>query len=83
MQQFLTQPRHERRLFGLTKSDEFEPHIQSYFVVFPVEAIRSGDVATWWDGVQAIDEREKVIQEYELGMSAFFAQRDYSLGSMI
>lgn len=70
------------QIFGLTKSREHAPHIQSYFVCFNSEIYHSAEFRSWWDRLEPIDSREIVIDKYEIGMSTYFASCGYRLGAV-
>ncbi|MFT4287269.1 rhamnan synthesis F family protein [Nocardioides sp.] len=55
--------------WGLTMSNEIKPHVQSFFVLFREQALRSTAFADFWAGMEPISARHKVIRRYEVGMS--------------
>lgn len=64
-------------ILGLTSSYEYNFHIQSYFVSFGVRILESGEFLNWWDMLAPIDEREKVIERYELTMTNYFSSHGF------
>ena len=70
-------------LLGLTYSRERQLHLQSYWVCFDGPAILASDAfAQWWREMAPINERQQVIDTYELRMTEFFAARGFSIGSV-
>jgi len=69
-------------LVGLTRSAEFSPHLQSYWVGFGREAVRAPAFARWWGQVAPLAGRGHVVGSYELGMSSFFAASGLRLESV-
>ncbi len=63
----------EYGVIGLTSSEDGGEHVQSYCVMFDGEGfIRSDVMKNWWNAMQVISERDRVIREYEIGMSQYF-----------
>ncbi len=55
--------------WGLFASNEELMHIQSYYIVFQSKTIKSQAFYDFFDSVDTIDDKEKVIKEYELGLT--------------
>lgn len=69
-------------LTGLTASNELAPHVQSYLMAFSRRAIGDDRIADWWRGMSPISDRNQVIVNYELGLSAFVGECGFSLGAV-
>jgi hypothetical protein len=55
--------------WGITESHEVEWHLQSYFLVFKKSAIKSPAYREFWAGVVALNEKQQVIERYELSLA--------------
>ncbi|MGB9093472.1 MAG: rhamnan synthesis F family protein [Gallionella sp.] len=55
--------------FGLVKSYETAEHLQSYALLFKSGVLKNQRFLDWWDSMQPINERQKVIENYEIGLS--------------
>ncbi len=67
-------------VFGLTRSQERQPHLQSFLLSFGARCLHSERFRRWWSQMLPIDDREGVIERYELGLSAYLAEAGFSLG---
>lgn len=56
--------------WGITRSEEIEPHVQSFFVVFRARALRSPAFASFWSEMEPVSDRDEVIRRYEIGLSS-------------
>ncbi len=71
-------------LLGLTLSHEVRPHLQSFWLSFENPAILHSEAfSRWWGGLQTLSEREAVIAQQELGLSAHFALAGFRLGALL
>jgi len=62
-------------LYGITMSEEKSKHVQSYWLSFDGnELINSPVFNDFWTSMIPITRREKVIQEYEIGLSKKIAE---------
>ena len=82
IERFLAFPRAKNQLIGITKSQEYSEHLQSYFVAFPKAVFCADYFWEWWVALQPINKREDVIQSYEIGMSAYFLQHGCTLRAL-
>lgn len=56
-------------LGGASLSHQFEPHVQSYFMVLSAAMLRSPYLQQFWLGMTPVSRRGEVIDRYELGLS--------------
>jgi hypothetical protein len=56
-------------VWGITASEESEPHVQSYVLGFGPTGLRSPLVRAFWLGMTPLASRSAVIAAYELGLS--------------
>lgn len=59
--------------WGITEGFGFEPHIQSYFVVFRRAVLKADTFEFFWRGVDLL-ERGEVVKRYEVGLSQALLQ---------
>lgn len=59
----------EADFWGLTRSEEITPHLQSYFMVFRPAALVSPAFQTFWSQMEPVSDRDEVIRRYEIGLS--------------
>lgn len=59
---------------GISKSNEIDCHIQSYWVEFSSNSLINSNIfKKWWDDMTPISEYHEVIRNYEIGMSKYFS----------
>jgi len=58
-------------LVGLTECNAINYHLQSYFLLLKRPALSSDHVKQFWDQVQSLDDKFKVILQYELNFSKY------------
>jgi rhamnosyltransferase len=69
-------------VLGVTASQEFKPHLQSYLVSFQNQRLISSTAfLEWWASVEPLSERDRVVYNYEVGMSSHFLGRGFSVGA--
>jgi rhamnosyltransferase len=69
-------------LLGLTASGEIAPHLQSYFVSFEGRRVLASPAfREWWAAMTPVSERERVIAQYEIGMSRHFHSHGFVVGA--
>lgn len=56
--------------WGMTRSREIRPHLQSWFLAFSGSATASDAWHAFWAGVRDFLEKRRVIRDYELGLTA-------------
>jgi lipopolysaccharide biosynthesis protein len=55
--------------YGITISHQYLTHLQSYFMAFAPDLLRNPHFQAFWHAMPPIDNRERVIDEYELGLA--------------
>lgn len=58
-------------VFGITTSDQIVPHVQSYFLSFDRATVADPAFAEFWEQAVPLDNRQAVIDNYELGLARF------------
>lgn len=59
------------KFWGLAKSHEIEPHIQSYFFCFSRALVENGVIDGFWENVDVIENKQDLIRSYEVGMTRY------------
>lgn len=67
--------------FGITISPQYTPHLQSYAMVFGPALLRDPYFAAFWRAMPLLDDREEVIDAYELGLARLLADLQVPLSS--
>lgn len=60
--------------WGLVRSHEVEPHIQSYFFCFSRELICSGVADGFWSQVEIVEDKMELIKKYEVGLTRYISR---------
>jgi lipopolysaccharide biosynthesis protein len=55
--------------YGITISHQYLTHLQSYFMAFTPAVLRNPYFQAFWHAMAPIDDRERVIDDYELGLA--------------
>ncbi len=66
-------------VFGLVYSREHRRHLSSFLLSFAPRCFNSPRFTDWWARMQPIDERERVIPAYELGLSSHLRHGGFAL----
>jgi lipopolysaccharide biosynthesis protein len=81
--QSFTGPVDQVGLRGLTRCGEMGEHIQSYWLGFEGnQLLVSPEFATWWDTMLPLNDRNENINQYEVGISGYFANHGYTLSTL-
>ncbi len=67
---------------GMTESDEFSRHLQSYFLYFPLEVFLIPRILNFWSGIRAICDKGRIIREYEIGISSILRSNGVELNAI-
>ena len=73
----------EYDFWGLTSSTQFQPHIQSYFVLFKKDVIRRKEFLEFFESVKVEKSVEDVVKNYEVKMSRFMENLGFKWGCYI
>jgi len=69
-------------VFGITLSDEKEPHLQSYFMLFKHNVIASDLFKVFWQDFDQRKKKKEIILEYEIGLSQQLQQAGFELDAL-
>lgn len=64
--------------WGLTDNEDLAPHLQSYFMVFNKQVIRSACFSRFWDTILLFEDKMQVIRSYEVGLTSWLQQHGFS-----
>ncbi|MBN2824421.1 MAG: hypothetical protein JXQ76_03775 [Campylobacterales bacterium] len=67
-------------IVGMTHGFKHHYHLQSYFVLFKPKVVQSMAFKAFWDGVKILEDKKKIIRNYEIGMSQYFLDKGFHLG---
>jgi hypothetical protein len=70
-------------LLGMTDSWETFYHLQSYFLLFKKDAFHSETFKNFWNSVKLSHDKNKIIDQYEVGISQKFIADDFTLGAYV
>ncbi|HSH67435.1 MAG TPA: rhamnan synthesis F family protein, partial [Bacteroidia bacterium] len=68
-------------MFGMTDSLEINYHLQSYFLYFKSSIITSSTWLSFWNNFKLTDNKQQIIQEYEIGLSQLMLKNNFKLGA--
>ncbi|EIZ82172.1 putative glycosyltransferase, fusion protein [Methylobacterium sp. GXF4] len=70
-------------VWGATLSMQFAPHIQSFFMTFNENIIRSQFLETFWSRIEVLHDKNEIIQRYEIGLSQELCAEGFSIGAVV
>lgn len=69
-------------VLSLTTSMEIRYHCQSFLLRFNRKVLNSLSFQNWWSSMQPISDRQQVIYQYELGLTDFLLQQNFTSSSL-
>ncbi len=69
--------------WGMVLSRQIRRHLQSYFFVFTSPVIRSRQWRAFWQGVEDLEDKEKVIGRYEAGLTRALAKGGFTYAAFM
>lgn len=69
-------------LWGASLSAQFAPHVQSYFMTFNENTIRSHFAHKFWSSVEILHDKSEIIRLYEIGLSQTLFAEGFSIGGI-
>jgi lipopolysaccharide biosynthesis protein len=69
-------------LVGLTASTEIDFHLQSYFLLFRSPLLASDDFQEFWDQLEPLEEKRRIIEQQEVGLTQFFLSRNHRVSAL-
>ena len=68
-------------IWGVTDNYEINYHAQSYFLCFDNEILKSTFLSEFMSGIKVLQDKQMVINEYEIGLSQSALNRGFSVGA--
>jgi lipopolysaccharide biosynthesis protein len=78
-----TMQRGHSDVWSLTESWETRRHLQSYFLCFERPVLSDPSFLEYWTAVMAAEDRQAVIQKYELELASYFESHGFRAGAFI
>lgn len=73
----------ETDCWGVLINNQFEKHIQSFFIVFEKNTIVNGFLRSFIENIEVLDSKEDVIKNYEIGLSKQLKKNNYNISSFV
>jgi len=80
---FQKMEKRELDLWGITSNLEIEEHIQSYFLVFGKNALKSREFIEFWRDFKYYRSKQRIIELYEIGISRLAMRAGWKMGTLI
>jgi lipopolysaccharide biosynthesis protein len=74
---------HGLGLWGITDTYAIQHHLQSYFLVFSRDLVSSKVFQEFWSNFRFYQDKDRIIHEYEIGLTEHMRQSGYRIGSWI
>lgn len=69
--------------WGMVMSLQKKRHLQSYFISLSGEVAKSEAWKYWWSQVDNIDDKNKVIRNYEIRLTEYLSNNGFEAGSFV
>jgi rhamnosyltransferase len=69
--------------WGITDSNEFSYHLQSYFIVFKKSLFSTEVFRSFWNDVKVLENKQEIIEKYELGLTQRFIHAGFSCQTVV
>ena len=66
-------------MWGMTDNHERSYHLQSYFLVCRQNLLQSDAFKNFWDSVDTLSDKERIIELYEIGLSTHMLKEGFHL----
>lgn len=70
-------------VWGLVRSRQVVPHLQSYFIGYNTDVLRSKIFQTFWHDVTVHKDKQEIINRYEIGLSRLLHGEGYAQAAFI
>lgn len=80
MQEF---DRSQSDLWGISINHQFAEHVQSYFMRFNINLLRSGFAEKFWSSVAIYENKIDIILQNEVGLSQKVVSAGFSIGALV
>jgi len=68
---------------AITNTNDYAPHLQSYFVVFNRKVIESSVFKNFMSSITKLDNKKDIIEKYEVGMTQTLSKAGFSFSSFV
>lgn len=72
-----------QKVCGLVDTWEIYYHVQSYFVFFKQEALKSELFKKFWNNFRLTLDKDFIIENYEIGLSQHFLRNGFEIGACV
>ncbi|WP_187976725.1 rhamnan synthesis F family protein [Mycetocola sp. JXN-3] len=69
--------------WSATGTLQFFPHMQSFFVGFRRGILEDAALRKFWGGIRELSHKNQIIEHYEIGLTRYLLEHDYSYTSAI
>lgn len=66
-------------VYALTDNTQFGRHLQSYFLGFRRGVLREAPLARFWDSIQHMDDKERIVLRNEVGLSRLLRREAFAV----
>lgn len=63
--------------WGITDNNDISYHLQSYFLLFNKSLLLAPAFSRFWANVKVLDDKEEIIQTYEVGLTTYFQNKGF------
>jgi rhamnosyltransferase len=63
--------------WGMTDNNDMAYHLQSYFLLFKKSLLLDTSFSTFWEKVKVLNDKEEIIQTYEVGLTSYFEKKGF------
>jgi lipopolysaccharide biosynthesis protein len=70
-------------VWGAIRSEQFQPHLQSYMIAFRGGILREPTLRRFWSRLPDVTDKLEIVRRYELGLSTLFWTEGYSTEAFI
>ncbi len=71
-----------KEFWGLSRSLELTDHVSTYCFFFSGILFENKNIFNWWKNIKPLNDRNKVVAKYELGLSELMIRNDIELKSL-
>ena len=64
--------------WGMTDNNDMAYHLQSYFLLFKKPLLIAPTFSTFWENVKILNDKNEIIQTYEVGLTSYFQKEGFS-----
>ena len=69
-------------VIGMTDSNEYARHLQSYFIYLPMTIFQSPPFQAFWNRIAVLADKGRIIRDYEVGLSRHLASHGVMLRAL-